>query len=333
MISNIDKSNKIFVAGHNGMVGSAIVRKLKSLEVNDDHIITKNRNELDLTNQQSVNSFFNSESISFVFLAAAKVGGIIANNSMPAEFIYQNILIQSNIINAAYKKNIKRLIFLGSSCIYPKNAEQPIKEEEFLNGYLEPTNRPYAVAKISGIEMIWAYNRQFADTSITRSIAIMPSNLYGKNDNYDPKNSHVIPGLIHKFHIAKKNKENFVTVWGTGKPLREFTSVDDLADACVFLLDLNELKFNELSACNRNSGLPPIINVGSGEEVTINKLSEIISKIIDFRGNIRFDTSMPDGTMRKIIDSSRINKLGWKPKTGLKIGIQEAYQDFLAINT
>ena len=179
MISNIDKSNKIFVAGHNGMVGSAIVRKLKSLGVNDEHIITKNRNELDLTNQQTVNSFFNSESISFVFLATAKVGGIIANNSMPAEFIYQNILIQSNIINAAYKKNIKRLIFLGSSCIYPKNAEQPIKEEEFLNGYLEPTNRPYAVAKISGIEMIWAYNRQFADTSITRSIAIMPSNLYG----------------------------------------------------------------------------------------------------------------------------------------------------------
>ena len=333
MISNIDKSNKIFIAGHNGMVGSAIVRKLKSLGVSDDHIITKNRNELDLTNQQSVNSFFNSESISFVFLAAAKVGGIIANNSMPAEFIYQNILIQSNIINAAYKKNIKRLIFLGSSCIYPKNADQPIKEEEFLNGYLEPTNRPYAVAKISGIEMIWAYNRQFADTSITKSIAIMPSNLYGKNDNYDPKNSHVIPGLIHKFHVAKKNKDNFVTVWGTGKPLREFTSVDDLADACVFLMDLNELEFNELSAYNRNSGLPPIINVGSGEEVTINQLSEIISEIIDFRGKIRFDTSMPDGTMRKIIDSSRINKLGWKPKTGLKIGIQKAYQDFLAINT
>ena len=333
MISGINKSNKVFIAGHNGMVGSAIIRKLKSIGIDEDNIITRKRNELDLTNQNSVNSFFKSESISFIFLAAAKVGGIMANNTMPANFIYENILIQSNIINAAYKKNVKRLIFLGSSCIYPKNADQPIKEEEFLNGYLEPTNRPYAVAKISGIEMIWAYNRQFADTSITKSIAIMPSNLYGKNDNYDPKNSHVIPGLIHKFHVAKKNKDSFVTVWGTGKPLREFTSVDDLADACVFLLDLNELEFNELSAYNRNSGLPPIINVGSGEEVTINQLSKIISEIIDFRGKIRFDTTMPDGTMRKIIDSSRINNLGWKPKTGLKNGIQKAYQDFLAINT
>tara|TARA_Y200000002_G_scaffold381260_1_gene394808 strand:- start:719 stop:1720 length:1002 start_codon:yes stop_codon:yes gene_type:complete len=333
MISNIDKLNKIFIAGHNGMVGSAIIRKLKSSGVSDDCIITKNKNELDLTNQSSVNSFFNSESISCIFLAAAKVGGIIANNNMPAEFIYDNILIQSNIINAAYKKNVKRLIFLGSSCIYPKNAKQPIKENEFLNGHLEPTNRPYAVAKISGIEMIWAYNRQFTDSSITKSIAIMPSNLYGKNDNYDLENSHVIPGLIHKFHAAKKNKDDFVTVWGTGKPLREFTSVDDLADACLFLLDLNKEEFNDISAYNRNSGLPPIINAGSGKEVTIKQLSEIISEVVGFKGNIKFDTSMPDGTMRKIIDSSRINKLGWKPKTELKIGIYEAYQDFLAINT
>lgn len=333
MISNIDKSNKVFIAGHNGMVGSAIIRKLKSIGIDDDYIITRKRNELDLTNQNSVNSFFNSESISFIFLAAAKVGGIMANNSMPANFIYENILIQSNIINAAYKKNVKRLIFLGSSCIYPKNADQPIKEEEFLNGYLEPTNRPYAVAKISGIEMIWAYNRQFADTSVTKSIAIMPSNLYGKNDNYDPENSHVIPGLIHKFHTAKINKDDSVTVWGTGKPLREFTSVDDLADACFFLLDLNKEEFNEISAYNRNSGLPPIINAGSGKEVTIKQLSEIISEVVGFKGNIKFDTSMPNGTMRKIIDSSRLNKLGWKSKTELKIGIYEAYQDFLAINT
>ncbi len=329
MIDKINELNKIYIAGHNGMVGSAILRKLKKLGIKENYILLRSKKELDLMDQLSVDDFFKNENIGFIFLAAAKVGGIVANNDMPAEFIYNNIIIQSNIINAAYKNNIKRLIILGSSCIYPRECKQPMKEEEFLNGYLESTNRPYAVAKIAGIEMIWAYNRQFLNSSITKSIAIMPSNLYGINDNYDLETSHVIPGLINKFHTAKKNKKKHVTIWGTGKPLREFTYVDDVADACLHLLDLKDKIFFEISASNRNHGLPPIINAGSSREVSILNLSKIINEIVGFKGDIVFDETMPDGTMRKVLDSTRIRKLGWIPKIDLEYGISEAYKDFL----
>ncbi len=328
MLKNISKNEKIFLAGHSGMVGSAIFKKLINNGINKDQIITINHTELDLTIQSSVNKVFQENEISYVFLAAAKVGGILANNSFPANFIYENLMIQSNIIHAASNNGVKRLLFLGSSCIYPKNATQPISESELLNGYLEPTNRPYALAKIAGIEMIWSYNRQFKSNSSMKSIAVMPTNLYGLNDNYNNDSSHVIPGLINKIFNALKEESNNVQLWGTGKPLREFMFADDLADACIHILNLDEENFSKIAACDRNDGLAPIINVGTGEELSINDLAKKISSILGYRGNINFDKSKPDGTYRKLLDSKILNKLGWSHKINLDTGLNIAINDF-----
>ena len=328
MLKNISKNEKIFLAGHSGMVGSAIFKKLINNGINKDQIITINHTELDLTIQSSVNKVFQENQISYVFLAAAKVGGILANNSFPANFIYENLMIQSNIIHAASNNGVKRLLFLGSSCIYPKNATQPISESELLNGYLEPTNRPYALAKIAGIEMIWSYNRQFKSSSSMKSIAVMPTNLYGLNDNYNNDSSHVIPGLINKIFNALKEESNNVQLWGTGKPLREFMFADDLADACIHILNLDEENFSKIAACDRNDGLAPIINVGTGEELSINDLAKKISSILGYRGNINFDKSKPDGTYRKLLDSKILNKLGWYHKINLDTGLNIAINDF-----
>ena len=329
MFENLNKDEKVYVAGHSGMVGSAILRKLLINNIDQDNILTSNREDLDLTKQAEVNKFFQNNKIKYVFLSAAKVGGIIANNTFPAEFIFKNLMIQSNIIEAANNNGVKRLLFLGSSCIYPKNAIQPIPESEFLNGYLEPTNRPYAIAKISGIEMIWSYNRQYNSKENMKSIAVMPTNLYGINDNYDPETSHVIPGLINKIHKAKNEQSTEVTIWGTGKPLREFMFADDLAEACTYLLGLDDNDYNGIVAGNRNNGLAPIVNVGSGEEICIYQLAKKISAVIGFNGNIKLDISKPDGTSRKLLDSTILNKLGWTHKTNLERGLKIVYNDFL----
>ena len=329
MFENLKKDEKIFVAGHSGMVGSAILRKLLSYNIDQENILTSNHEDLELTKQAEVNKFFQNNKIKYVFLSAAKVGGIVANNTFPAEFIFKNLMIQSNIIEAANNNGVKRLLFLGSSCIYPKNASQPISESEFLNGYLEPTNRPYAIAKISGIEMIWSYNRQYKSKKNMKSIAVMPTNLYGLNDNYDLETSHVIPGLINKIHRAKNEKSTSVTIWGTGKPLREFMFADDLAEACIYLLSLGDNDYCEIAAENRNSGLAPIINVGSGEEISIHQLATKISSVIGFSGNIKLDVSKPDGTNRKLLDSTILKKLGWTHKTDLESGLKIVYNDFL----
>jgi GDP-L-fucose synthase len=330
MLSKLKKGEKIYVAGHNGMVGSSIIRHLIKEKFNKDQILTATRKELDLTNQTLVNNFFINHKIKYVFMAAAKVGGIMANNSLPAEFIFKNLMIQTNIINASYKNKIKRLIFLGSSCIYPKDIKQPIKEESFMTGKLEPTNRPYAISKIAGIEMIWSYNRQYNKDDDTKAIALMPSNLYGLNDNYDLDGSHVIPGMINKFHEAKKNNKKKVTIWGTGKPLREFTFTDDLASACIDVMNLDHSEFNKITAYNRNDGLPPILNVGSGEEISISDLAKKISKIVGYDGEIYYDQKIPDGTLRKVVNSSRIKKLGWQSKVDLDKGLEIAYDSYLA---
>jgi GDP-L-fucose synthase len=305
----MNKESKIYVAGHNGMVGSAIVRKLK--ELGYTKIITKSRKELDLTNQFQVSQFFHFERPEYVFLCAAKVGGIKANDDFRADFIYENIMIQSNIIKASYDNKVKKLLFLGSSCIYPKFCQQPIKEEYLLTGTLEPTNDAYAIAKIAGIKMCQDYNKQYG----TNFISVMPTNLYGINDNYDLNNSHVLPALIRKFHEAKLEGKDKVEIWGTGTPKREFLYVDDLADACHYLM----LNYNDSE----------IVNIGTGQDVTIAELAVGIKNIVGFEGDIYFNTDIPDGTPRKLLDVSKLKGLGWQYTTSLKEGIKKAYLDYV----
>ena len=301
----MNKQSKIYIAGHRGLVGSALVRKFQ--ELGYDNLILKTRSELNLLNQQEVADFFAVEKPEYVFLAAAKVGGIGANSTYPADFVYENIMIQTNIIHSAYENKAKKLLFLGSSCIYPKMAEQPIKEESLLTGELEPTNDAYAIAKIAGIKMCQAYNKQYG----TNYISVMPTNLYGPNDNFDLEKSHVFPALIRKFHEAKINKEAEVVVWGTGTPIREFLYVDDLAEACIYLMD----HYND----------DKIVNIGTGVGVTIRELAESIAKVVGYEGKLVFDTSKPDGTPIKINDVSYLNSLGWQAKTDLLSGIEKTY--------
>jgi GDP-L-fucose synthase len=305
----MNKNSKIYVAGHNGMVGSAIVRKLKDLGYTN--IVTKSKKELDLTNQFLVNQFFHFERPEYVFLAAAKVGGIKANDEFRADFIYQNLSIQTNIIKASYDCGVKKLLFLGSSCIYPKFCQQPIKEEYLLTGTLEPTNDAYAIAKIAGIKMCQDFNKQYG----TNFISVMPTNLYGPGDNYDLNNSHVLPAMIRKFHEAKVNGTEKVEIWGTGTPKREFLYVDDLADACLFLMN----NYNDSE----------IVNIGTGQDVTIAELAIGISKIVGYDGEIYFNTEMPDGTPRKLLDVSKLKDLGWQYQTSLSDGIKKTYQDYV----
>ena len=319
----MDLNAKIYVAGHRGLVGSALMRQLQAKGYSN--IVTRTHNELDLTNQQAVQDFFELEKPEYVFLAAAKVGGIHANNTYPAEFMFSNLAIQTNVIHEAYLAKVKRMLFLGSSCIYPRECPQPMKEEYLLTSELESTNRPYALAKIAGIEMCWSYNRQYG----TQYLAVMPTNLYGPKDNYHPENSHVIPALIRKFNDAKIKKLSTVTVWGTGKPRREFLYSDDMAKACLFIMNLPEQQFKPLLASDRNNGIPPLLNLGSNSDLTIIELANLVKDVVDFNGEIIFDADKPDGTLRKLMDSARLNRLGWKASTSLKDGIQNAYQDFL----
>lgn len=311
---------KIYVAGHRGMVGSAIVRQLLAQGHPADHIITRSHAELDLTDQAAVRAFFASERPDQVYLAAAKVGGIHANNTYPADFIYQNLMIAANFIDAAYREGVKKLLFLGSSCIYPKLAPQPMREDALLTGPLEPTNEPYAIAKIAGIKLCESYNRQYG----TDYRSVMPTNLYGPGDNYHPENAHVIPALIRRFHEAKIKRSESVTVWGTGTPRREFLYVDDLAAACVHVMNLDKALYDQ-----HTQPMLSHLNVGSGQEVTIRELAESVAKVVGYAGKIFFDTSKPDGTPRKLMDSSRLQALGWQPKVALEAGLRFAYQDFL----
>lgn len=316
---------KIYVAGHRGMVGSAIVRNLQAKGYSN--IVTRTHQELDLINQAAVEQFFADEKPEYVFLAAAKVGGIVANNTYPAQFIRENLAIQTNIIHAAYTQNVTRLMFLGSSCIYPKLAPQPMKEEHLLTGPLEPTNRPYALAKIAGVEMCWSYNRQYG----TKYLAVMPTNLYGPGDNYHPENSHVIPALIRKFHEAKVANAPSVTVWGTGTPRREFLYSEDMADACVFLMNLPDDRYESLLGSDESrTGRfePPLINIGVGEDLSIKELAEVISSVVGFEGSISFDASKPDGTPRKLMDVSRLKSVGFEASTTLGKGLVAAYENF-----
>lgn len=305
----MDKYSKIYVAGHKGLVGSAIVRNLKAKGY--ENIIYRTHNELDLINQKEVEKFFKDEKPEYVFLAAAKVGGINSNNTYPADFIYENMMIQNNVIKSAHDFKVKKLLFLGSTCIYPKLAEQPISESELLRGSLEPTNEAYAIAKISGLEMCKFYKRQYGDNFIS----CMPTNLYGPNDNYDLKNSHVLPALLRKFHEAKLYNHDDVEIWGTGTPLREFLYVDDMADACTFLME--------------NYNGEEHVNIGTGEEITIKELAEVIRKVVGFKGNIRFNASMPDGTPRKLTNINKIKNMGWKAKVNLYDGITVTYQNYI----
>ncbi len=314
-------NTKIYVAGHSGLVGSALLRRLQAKGYTN--IATRTHAKLDLTDQVATEVFFATEKPEFVFLAAAKVGGILANNIYPADFISINLAIQNNVIQAAYRHSVKRLLFLGSSCIYPRDCPQPIKEEYFLSGLLEPTNRSYAIAKIAGIEQCWSYNRQNG----TQFLAVMPTNVYGRGDSYDLVKAHVIPALIRKFHEAKTRGDNEAVVWGTGAPRREFLYCDDLADACVFLMCLPNETFN--SILNSQSLVPPIINIGCGKDITIRELAEIVKRVVSFEGKIIFDPSKPDGTPRKLLDSGNINKLGWVPKIELLEGISKSYEDLV----
>ena len=308
----MEKEDKIYIAGHRGMVGSGLERKLRMEGFNN--IITRTSSELDLRNQQAVNTFFELEKPDYVILAAAKVGGIHANNTFRADFIYDNLMIEANIIHAAHINKVKKLLFLGSSCIYPKMAPQPLKEEYLLSGYLEPTNQPYAIAKIAGIEMCDSYRAQYG----CNFISAMPTNLYGTNDNYHPENSHVLPALIRRIVLAKKNNEPSVTIWGTGTPRREFLHVDDLADACYFLLQ----KYNEQG----------LVNIGCGTDVSIKELAELIVAEVGYAGELVFDTTKPDGTLRKLMDIAKINGFGWSPSITLDAGIKrtvlEVYNQF-----
>ncbi len=315
----------IYVAGHRGLVGSAIVRNLEGKGY--ANILKRTHAELDLTDAAAVDAFFAEHRPEYVFLAAAKVGGIVANNSYPAEFIRDNLAIQTNVIHSAWKHGVTRLMFLGSSCIYPKMAPQPMREDCLLTGPLEPTNRPYALAKIAGIEMCWSYNRQYD----TKYLAVMPTNLYGPGDNYHPENSHVIPALLRKFHEAKRRGDSTVTIWGTGTPRREFLYSDDMADACVFLMNLDDDRYTSLLGSDESKTgrfEPPLVNVGVGEDVTIKELAELVGKVVGFHGDLVFDTTKPDGTPRKLMDVTRLNSMGWKALTELDAGLGQAYRDF-----
>jgi GDP-L-fucose synthase len=302
----VKKNSRIYVAGHTGLVGSAILRALHSEGYSN--LVLRSHQELDLMRQADIEVFFRTERPEYVFLAAAKVGGILANNTYPAEFIYQNLLIESNVIHSAYGSGVKKLLFLGSSCIYPRDCPQPMKEEYLLSGKLEPTNEPYAIAKIAGIKMCQSYNRQYG----TKFVSVMPTNVYGPGDNFDLETSHALPALIRKVHEAKMAGNSVVTVWGSGTPRREFIHVDDLADACVFIMrhyDENEL-----------------INIGVGKDITISELSEVIKQIVEFKGEIQYDDSKPDGTPRKLLDVSKLKALGWQPKISLREGIEMTYR-------
>lgn len=317
----------IYVAGHRGLVGSAIVRNLEAKGYTN--ILKRTHAELDLTDAAATDAFFAEHKPEYVFLAAAKVGGIVANNTYPAEFIRDNLVIQANVIHSAWKHGVTRLMFLGSSCIYPKMAPQPMREDCLLTGPLEPTNRPYALAKIAGIEMCWSYNRQYG----TKYLAVMPTNLYGPGDNYHPENSHVIPALLRKFHEAKQRGDRTVTIWGTGTPRREFLYSDDMADACVFLMNLPDDRYTSLLGSDESvSGRfePPLVNVGVGEDVTIRELAELVGKVVGFDGELVFDTTKPDGTPRKLMDVSRLNAMGWTAPTVFEIGLADAFRDFLS---
>lgn len=319
----MDLNAKIYIAGHRGLVGTALIRNLRAKGFAS--FVTRTHAELDLTNQAAVEAFFAAEKPDYVFLAAAKVGGIHANNTYPAEFIHDNLAIQTNIIHASYKNNVKRLLFLGSSCIYPKLAQQPMKEEHLLTGELEPTNRPYALAKIAGIEMCWSYNRQYG----TQYLAVMPTNLYGPGDNYHPENSHVIPALIRRFHEAKLANTPSVTVWGSGTPKREFLYSEDMADACVYLMNLPDAQFVALLGQDRNDGLPPLMNIGVGHDLSIRELAETVKDVVGYEGALEFDASKPDGTPRKLMDVGRLSSMGWKASTDIRDGLGRAYQDFV----
>ncbi|RNI35427.1 GDP-L-fucose synthase [Hanamia caeni] len=308
----MEKNSKIYVAGHRGLVGSAIVRKLE--KEGYQNLILRTSSQVDLRDQQAVKDFFEKEKPEYVFMAAAKVGGINANNTHPAEFLYDNLCIQNNVIHQSYKNQVKKLLFLGSSCIYPKNAPQPIKEEYLLSGYLEPTNDAYAIAKIAGIKMCQSYHKQYG----SNFISAMPTNLYGPGDNYDLKNSHVLPALLRKFHEAKEKGEANVTIWGTGKPRREFLHSDDLAEACLFLME----HYND----------PAIINIGVGKDISIGEMAQMIKKISGYNGELIFDTSMPDGTFQKLLDVSKLNALGWQAKIGFEEGLKKTYEEYQLAN-
>lgn len=312
------KDSRVFVAGHRGMVGGAIVRQLKSIGFNQ--IITRTRKELDLCNQSAVHEFFNEQRPSLVFLAAAKVGGIHANNEYPADFIYENLMIESNIIHSAYQAGVERLLFLGSSCIYPKMADQPMAESALLTGTLEPTNEPYAIAKIAGIKLCESYNRQYG----TDFRSVMPTNLYGPGDNYHPENSHVIPALLRRFHEARDRQAGSVEIWGSGTPKREFLHVDDMAEASLHVLGLSKSEYDA-----QTSSMLSHVNVGTGEDVTIRELAETIREVVGFEGDITFNSEMPDGAPRKLMDVSVLKSLGWQADIKLKEGLQDAYQWFL----
>jgi len=322
--SPLTPHSKVYICGHRGLVGSAIMRNLEAKGFNN--LITRTHAELDLTNQQAVEDFFASEKPEYVILAAAKVGGIHANNTYPAEFIRDNLAIQTNVIHAAWKNDVTRLLFLGSSCIYPRDCPQPMKEEYLLTGPLETTNRPYALAKIAGIEMCWSYNRQYG----TQYLAVMPTNLFGPGDNFNLENSHVIPAIIRKMHDAKLASEggatqSSVTIWGSGKPYREFLYSEDMADACVYLLGLPEDVYSSLLTPDSS----PLINIGVGKDLTIRELAETIRDIVGAKIELEFDASMPDGTPRKLLDTTRLTQLGWAPRHSLREGLQKAYQWYL----
>ncbi len=308
----MDRNAKIYVAGHRGLVGSAIMRRLQAGGYGN--LVTRGHTELDLTDQQAVQQFYAAQKPDYVFIAAAKVGGIHANNTYPADFIYHNLMIECNLIHGAYQHGVKKLLFLGSTCIYPKLAPQPMKEEHLLTGPLEPTNEPYAVAKIAGIKMCSAYNRQYG----TNFMSVMPTNLYGPNDNYHPQDSHVLPALIRRMHEAKARGDKQTTVWGTGNARREFMASDDMADACVFLMEQFDAK-----------DLGEFINIGIGCDMTIREVVEVVARVVGYSGELVFDTSKPDGAPRKFIDSARLTALGWQPKTGFEEGLRAAYEDYL----
>jgi len=315
-----DSELNIFVAGHTGMVGSSIIRQLEQKY----NVITRTRSELDLTDQSEVRSFFKKNKIDQVYLAAAKVGGIFANNEFPADFIYQNIMIESNVIKSAFDSGVKKLLFLGSSCIYPLNAPQPMSEEALLSGKLEPTNEPYAIAKIAGIKLCESFNRQFGNSHGIDYRSLMPTNLFGVGDSYHPNNSHVVPALIRRFHESKYQNLTSVRVWGSGSPKREFLYVDDMARASIFIMNLSK-EIYESHTSQMNSH----INVGSGQEITIKELAEKIAQVVGYKGAIFFDKSMPDGSPRKLINSQRLLSMGWRPKEDIDIGLSKAYDDFL----
>jgi GDP-L-fucose synthase len=315
------EQTKIFVAGHRGMVGSAIVRHLQ--KQGQDRLVTRTRAELDLTNQLAVQQFFAAEKPEQVYMAGAKVGGIHANNTYPAEFIYQNLMVQANVIESAFQHGVKKLLFLGSSCIYPALAQQPIREDALLTAPLEPTNEPYAIAKIAGIKLCESYNRQYGVSHGLDYRCVMPTNLYGPGDNYHVSNSHVIPGLIRRFHEAKVSGATNVTIWGTGTPKREFLYVDDMATACVYVMNLSQARYAQYTSPRLSH-----INVGSGDDVTIAELAQRIAKVVGYVGAVSFDISRPDGVPRKLVDSSLLNALGWQANVQLEVGLKLAYEDF-----